>query len=90
MLLCAYAADANFKLMHILSYVTIAQSLARALYVILFDLKPLNEDSNCTGTCVFTVRMHKKEPQKSPEHTCEIVKFPGGVYPHTPLAQSIL
>ena len=43
-LLHAYAADhdANFKLMHTLSYVMSAQSLARAPYVILFNLKVLD------------------------------------------------
>ena len=34
----AYAADTNFKLMHTLSYVMSAQSLAWALYVVRFAL----------------------------------------------------
>ena len=38
----AYAADTNFKLMHTLSYVTSAQSLARAPHVVLFNLKALD------------------------------------------------
>ena len=64
-----------------LSYVTTAQSLTRALYVVLFDLKPLNKDGNCT------VCMLEKEPQKSPEHTSEHVKSQNflGVCPQTPL-----
>ena len=43
-LLHAYAADhdTNFKLMHTLSYVMSAQSLARAPYVVLFNLKVLD------------------------------------------------
>ena len=46
-LLRAHAADANFKIMHTLvsSYAP-AQPLARAPYVVLFDLKPLNKDGN--------------------------------------------
>ena len=38
-MLRAYAADANVKLMHTLSDVTSVQPLARAPYVVLFDLK---------------------------------------------------
>ena len=41
-LLHTYAADANFKLMHTLSYVTSAQSLAWAPYVVRFNLKALD------------------------------------------------
>ena len=33
--------------------------------------------------------MHKKKPQKLPEHTSEHVKLPGGV-PPDPLPQSVL
>ena len=41
-----YAADTNFRLMH--NYLTwlLRSPLARALYIVLFDLKPLNEDGN--------------------------------------------
>ena len=38
----AYAADANFNIAHL----TTAHPLTRAPYVVLFDLKPRNEDSN--------------------------------------------
>ena len=57
----------------------------------LFDLKPLNEDVNLQ-VYVCTVCMHKKEPQKPPEHASEHVKPQNflGACPQTPLAQSIL
>jgi len=46
------------------------------------------------ATCryVSTVCMHKKEPQKLPEHTSECVKSQNfmGACPQTPLTQSIL
>ena len=66
-----------------LSYVRTVQSLARAPFVVLFGLKPLNEDGNLQ-VYVCTVCRHKKEPQKPPEHASEHVT------PQTPLAQSIL
>ena len=53
--------------MHILSYVTIAQSLARVLYVILFDLKPLNEDSNWY-MCIYCTDAQKGATEVSRTH----------------------
>ena len=54
-------------------------------------MKPLNEDGNLQ-VYVCTVCMHKKEPQKPPEHASEHVKLQNflGACPQTPLAQSIL
>ena len=48
LLLCFmfYAADANFRLMHHHLTWLLCSPLARAPYVVLFDLKPLIEDSN--------------------------------------------
>ena len=40
-------------------------------YVVLFDLKPLNEDGNCMAGMYI---LHEKEPQKLSEHTLEHVK----------------
>ena len=60
-------------------------SLARAQYVILFNLKLLNKDSNLQ-VYMYCICMHKNKPQKPPEHTSEHVKLPGG----RPLPQSIL
>jgi len=65
-LLHAYVADANFKLMHTLSYVTSVQPLARAPYVVLF--KPLNK---ATGRHVCTACMHAWKGEQ--EHTSEHV-----------------
>ena len=63
---------------------TTAQPLTRAPYVVLFDLKLLNEDRNWQ---VCTVCMLKKEPQKPPEHTSKLVKSQNflGACPQTPL-----
>ena len=89
-LLHAYAARMQTS-RYILSYVRTAQSLARVQYIVLFDLKPLNEDSNLQ-VYVYTVCMHKKEHQKPPEHTSEHVKPQNflGACPKTTLAQFIL
>ena len=47
----------------------LCSQLARAPYIVLFDLKPLIEDSN------LQVHMYyEKEPQEPPEHTSEHVK----------------
>ena len=56
--------------------------LARALYVPLFDLKPLIEGGNLQ--VYMTVCVHQKELQEPPEHSSEHVKFPGGVPPDPP------
>ena len=65
--------------------------LARAPYVVLFDLKPLIEDGNLQ-VYMYTVCMHEKEPQETPEHTSEVVKCQNCLKacPQTPLTQSIL
>ena len=65
--------------------------LARAPYVVLFDLKPLIEDGNLQ-VYMYTVCMHEKEPQESPEHISEVVKSQHCLRacPQTPLTQSIL
>ena len=65
--------------------------LARAPYVVLFNLKPLIEDGNLQ-VCMYTVCMHEKEPQETPEHTSEVVKSQNCLKacPQTPLTQSIL
>ena len=62
-----------------------AQPLARAPYVILFDLKLLNKDGNWQ-VGMYTVCMRKKKPQKPPEHTSEHVKSQNflGVCPQSP------
>ena len=77
-----YAAEANNAQ---LSYVATAQPLARAPYVILFDLKPLIEDGNLQ-VYICTVCMHEKESQEPPEHTLQHVKFQNflGACPQTP------
>ena len=53
------------------SYMTSVQPLARDPYVVLFDLKPLNKDSNRQ---VFMYCMREKEPQKPLGHTSEHVQ----------------
>ena len=72
------------------SYVTTVLLQARALYVILLDLKLLNEDGNLQ-VCMYC-SMHKKEPQKLPEHTSEHVKYQNFLEPcpQTLLTQPIL
>ena len=72
---------------------TSAQPLARALYVVLFDLKLLNKDGNWQVGMYCMHIMHKKEPEKPSDHTSEHVKFSGGVPPdppHTVWAQLFL
>ena len=63
------------------------RSLARAPYVVLFDLLKI---ATCRYIC--TVCMHDEEPQEPPEHTSEHVKSQNflGACPQTPLVQSIL
>ena len=72
--------------MYTLSCVTTAQPLARAPYVVLFDLKLLNEDGN------WQVCMHARkgvsEASRIHFRACKISKFSGGC-PQTPLRQSI-
>ena len=53
-----YAADANFKLMHTLSYVMSVQSLARVPYVVLFNLTALNKDGIWQVCITFTLWQH--------------------------------
>ena len=79
-----YAADANYL-------VWLLHSPLAKLYFVLFDLKPLIEDGNLQ-VYMYTVCMHKKEPQESPEHTSEVVKSQHclSAGPQTPLTQSIL
>ena len=58
--------------------------LREALYIVLFDLKLLNEDSNWK-VCMYC--MHVRKGQKPPEYTSEHVKsqffFGGGGYPYS-------
>ena len=65
-----YGVEANFKLMHTSSYVTTAQQLARALYVVLFDPKPLNEDSNCMAG-MYALYACAKRRLTSPQNTLQ-------------------
>ena len=75
--------------MHTLSYVTTAQPLTKAPYVVLFDLKPLNEDGNwqvCVHAC-------SKRSLRTHFRACKISKFPGGmppVPPHTIYTMGLL
>ena len=66
-------------------------TLARASYVVLFDLKPLTEDGNLQ-VYMYCLHAHKKKTQEPPEHTSEHVKSQNflGECPQTPLTQSIL
>ena len=77
--------------MHTSPYMTTAQPLARALYVILFNLNPLNEDGNWLVYMYGILYACEKEPLKSPERTSEHVKSQNflGACPRTPLIQSI-
>ena len=62
--------------------------LARAPYVVLFDLKPLNKDGNlqvlyaCTKRSLSSPQTHFR--------ACKTSKNFLGAYPQTPLSQSIL
>ena len=78
-----YAADANNAQ---LSYAALRTPLARALYVVLFDLKPLIEDGNLQVNMYF---VHARK--RAPEHTSEYVKSQNflGACPQTPLTQSV-
>ena len=63
---------------------TLRSPLARAPYVVFFDLKPLLENGNLQ--VYMTVCMHEKEPQEPREYISEHVKSLGGVPldpPHT-------
>ena len=68
-------------------------SRARAPYSIrhTFISKQL-KTATCRYVCTVHVCMHKKEPQKPPEHTSECVKYQNclGACPRTPLTQSLL
>ena len=95
-LLRACAARTRTSL-HILSYVRTAYPLARAPYVVLFDLKPLNEDGNLqpAGICMYCMHAQKGASEAPRTHfrACKSSKFSGGVPPDCPqthLAQSIL
>ena len=71
-----YAADANFKLMHTLSYMTTAQPTSWGSLCHNFNLKL----KTATWRYVCTLCMDDKEPHEPPEHTSEHVKsqnFPG-------------
>ena len=61
--------------------------LARASYIVLFDLKPLIEDSNLQVYmyCVHTRKRASGAP-RTHSRACKISKFPGGV-PQDPLTQ---
>ena len=59
-------------------YVTSAQPLARAPYVVLFDQKPLNKDSN------WQIGMYCMHAQKGTWKLSEHTKFSGGVPPDPP------
>ena len=82
---CSYAADANNAQ---LSYMASAQSAA--LYVALFDLKLLIENSHLQ---VYMYRVHARKGASGAPRThlraCKISKFRGAC-PQTPLTQSIL
>jgi len=69
-LLHAYTADSNFKLMHILYYVTTVQPLANGPYVVLFDLKSLNKDGNWQA-CMFVLYACAKRSLRSPQNTLQ-------------------
>ena len=69
--------------------VTIAQSttvLARVPYVVLFDLKPLNEDGNLQ-VCMYCMHARKGASEALRTHfrACKISKFSGRVSPDPPL-----
>ena len=71
-----YAADANFRLMHTLSYMTTAQPTSWGSLRHNFNLKL----KTATWRYVCTLYIYEKEPHKPPEHTSEHVKsqnFPG-------------
>ena len=81
-----YAAGATSDSMH--NY--LRSPLARALYIILFNLKPLIEDGNLQ-VYMYCVHAWKRTSGAPRTHfrTCKISKFLGGM-PPDPLAQSIL
>ena len=85
---CFFASRLRCWRMHPLSYVTTAQPLTMVPYVVLFDLKPLNEDGN------WQVYMYcmKRSLLNPPEHTSEHVKSRNflGACTQTPLKQSIV
>ena len=88
-LLSAYAARTKTS-MHILSYVTTAQSTSQGPIRRTFDLKPLNEDGNLQ-VCMYFMHAQKGASEAPITHfrACKIPKF-SGVYPQTSLPQSIL
>ena len=70
-LLRAHAADTNFKIMHTLvcSYMTSAQLLARATYIVLFDLKPLKQRRQLAGR--YVLYACAKRNLRSPQNTLQ-------------------
>ena len=87
-LLSICAAGANFKLMHMCTCTWLLSSLlAKAPYLVLFDLKPLNEDDNlqvCTCMCRLDVRKWASRAHFIAS------KISWGHAPRSPLIQSIL
>ena len=70
---------------HFILRETTAQPVTRAPYVVLFDLKPLNEDGNWQ-VCMYCMYVRKGASEAPWTHfrACKIVKFPGGVSPDPP------
>ena len=77
--------------MYTLSNVTSLQSLASAPYIVLFDLKAINEDGNWQ-VCMYCMHIYEKEPQWAPEHSSEHLKSQNflGPCPQIPLTQSVV
>ena len=77
-----YAADANFKLMHTLSYMTTAQPTSWGSLRHNFNLKL----KTATWRYVCTLCIYEKEPHEPPEHTSEHVnlKISRGMPPDPP------
>ena len=76
---------------HILSYVRTAQSISLGPVCHTFWSETAKRRRQLAGIYVCTVCMHKKEPQKPPEHASEHVKPQNflGACPQSPLAQSM-
>ena len=63
--------------------------LARAQYIVLFDLKPLNEDSNLVMYVLYAcTKRSTRSSQNTLYRACKISNIPGGMPPN-PLTQSI-
>ena len=75
-----YVADANVRLMHNNLTWLLCSLLARAPYIVLFNLKPLNEDGNLQ---VHMYCVHARKRASGTTRT-QISKFPGAC-PQAPL-----